>query len=94
MNQLKRSILKLAFTISNIYFSLKGIIRAQELGVPITIHAGEWPEKFGSLSNLKFAIDHIKANRIGHAIAFRSDVQYLKEIASTSSDKITKIEVI
>ena len=48
-----------------------GVSKAKELGVPLTIHAGEALEKFNSLSNLKFAIDHLKPKRIGHGIHFK-----------------------
>ena len=67
-----------------------GILRAQNLGVPITIHAGEWPEKFNSLSNVKFAIEQLKVQRIGHAITLRSDLDYLKNL---STKKAVTIEV-
>ena len=63
--------------------------RAKELKVPITVHAGEWPEKFNTLENLKFAVDELKVNRIGHGIALRSDLDYLK---SLTKKKVT-IEV-
>ena len=43
---------------------LLGIKRAQELNVPITVHAGEWPEKFDTINNLKFAIYEIKGSEI------------------------------
>ena len=66
----------------------KGIEKAQELKVPVTVHAGEWPEKFGSLENVKFAIDELKVQRIGHGIALRSDLDYLQKL----QDKVT-IEV-
>ena len=62
-----------------------GIQRAQNLGVPITIHAGEWPEKFNSLSNVKFAIEELKVQRIGHAITLRSDLDYLKNLSSSKN---------
>lgn len=65
-------------------FMIPGILEARRLGVPLTLHAGEWPpERFETtLSNLKFAIDEIKVNRIGHAIAFRCDIDYLQSISS------------
>ena len=62
-----------------------GIQRAQNLGVPITIHAGEWPEKFNSLSNVKFAIEELKVQRIGHGITLRSDLDYLKNLSSSKN---------
>ena len=30
-----------------------GAIRARDLGVPVTVHAGEWPEKFGTVENVR-----------------------------------------
>ena len=70
---------------------VKGLKRAQELGVPITCHAGEWPEKFNTLQNLRFAIDEIKAQRIGHGIAFRSDLDYCNNVKNM--EKSPTIEV-
>ena len=55
--------------------------RAKELNVPITVHAGEWPEKFKTLENLKFALNHFNVNRIGHGITLRSDLDYLKTLS-------------
>ena len=49
-----------------------GLEEAARLGVPITIHAGEWPEKFGSVDNLRWAASKNYTRRIGHAIALRS----------------------
>ena len=62
-----------------------GIQKAQNMGVPVTIHAGEWPEKFNSLSNVKFAIEQLKVQRIGHGITLRSDLDYLKNLSSKNS---------
>ncbi|GMH95813.1 hypothetical protein TrVE_jg66 [Triparma verrucosa] len=52
----------------------RGIVRAKELHIPVTLHAGEWPvnDKFGtqSIENLEQATDQtspICADRIGHA---------------------------
>ena len=50
---------------------VEGVNEALKLGVPLTLHAGEWPERFGSLENLKWAISS-GAKRIGHSIALRS----------------------
>lgn len=55
----------------------QGVQEATRLGVPITLHAGEWPEKFGSVGNLKWAIKN-NVNRIGHGIAVRSDPDSLR----------------
>ena len=49
-----------------------GVQEASRLGVPITLHAGEWPEKYGSLANLKWAVGQAGVKRIGHGIAVRS----------------------
>ena len=59
-----------------------------ELGVPITVHAGEWPEKFDTINNLKFAINEIKADRLGHAITLRSDEEFLKSIGTKSTIEV------
>jgi len=67
---------------------LRGIKKAQELGVPITVHAGEWPEKFDTINNLKFAINEIKADRLGHAITLRSDEEFLKSIGTKSTIEV------
>ena len=50
-----------------------GLREAARLGIPITVHAGEWPEKFGSLENLRWAVNNNISRRIGHAVAVRSD---------------------
>ena len=49
-----------------------GVQEAAALGVPLTLHAGEWPEKFGSIDNLRWAVANGNTRRIGHAIAVRS----------------------
>ena len=49
-----------------------GVQEAATLGVPLTLHAGEWPEKFGSIDNLRWAVANGNTKRIGHAIAVRS----------------------
>jgi len=54
-----------------------GVSKAMQLAVPLTIHAGEWPESFGSVDNLRWAIEN-GARRIGHGIAVRSDEQSVK----------------
>eukprot|EP00090_Calanus_glacialis_P013354 TRINITY_DN21991_c0_g1_i1.p1 TRINITY_DN21991_c0_g1~~TRINITY_DN21991_c0_g1_i1.p1 ORF type:complete len:375 (-),score=92.69 TRINITY_DN21991_c0_g1_i1:75-1199(-) len=51
---------------------VEGVKEALKLDVPLSLHAGEWPEKFGSLENLKWAISS-GARRIGHSIALRSE---------------------
>ena len=50
---------------------------AQLLGVPLTLHAGEWPERFGSRDNLAWAVNNTR--RVGHAIAVRADPETLTE---------------
>ena len=56
---------------------VEGINEALKLGVSLTLHAGEWPERFGSLENLKWAISS-GARRIGHSIALRSEPELSK----------------
>ena len=34
--------------------------------VPLTLHAGEWPERFGSLANLEWAVREGGVRRVGH----------------------------
>jgi len=58
-----------------------GVREAMQLGVPLTLHAGEWPEKFGSVGNLRWAIEN-GARRIGHSIAVRSDPGSLEVLKS------------
>ena len=41
-------------------------------------------EKFGSLDNVKFAIDELKVQRIGHGITLRSDLEYLKKLKNSN----------
>ena len=50
----------------------EGVKEALKLEIPLTLHAGEWPEKFGSLANLRWAVVS-GARRVGHSIALRSD---------------------
>ncbi len=33
-----------------------GVKSAVAMGVPVTVHAGEWPEKYGTLENIRFAV--------------------------------------
>ena len=68
---------------------IEGLKKAKSENVPITVHAGEWPERFKTLENVKFAIDELKVQRIGHGIALRSDHSYLKGL----SEKNVTIEV-
>ena len=55
--------------------------RAVSYGVPVTLHAGEWPTENGlnTLANVDFGWRELGASRIGHGIALRSD----KDIATT-----------
>ena len=56
-----------------------GVAEALKLGVPVTLHAGEWPEvvtenaagvtTIPSVENLRYAAT--RARRIGHGIALR-----------------------
>ena len=58
-----------------------GVREASRLGVPLTLHAGEWPEKYGSLANLEWAVGEAGVVRIGHGIAVRSaEANLLKEM--------------
>ena len=58
-----------------------GVQEASRLGVPLTLHAGEWPEKYGSLANLEWAVGEAGVVRIGHGIAVRSaEANLLKEM--------------
>lgn len=48
----------------------KSVMRAKEYGIPITVHAGEWPDiKFNTIRNVEFAVKTLGALRIGHGIA-------------------------
>jgi len=57
-----------------------GVEEAKRLGVPLTLHAGEWPERFGSVANLEWAVNS-GARRVGHGIAARSDEVIVKALA-------------
>ena len=47
-----------------------GARAAARAGVPLTIHAGEWPDwKFGTIENVRYAIDQLGAARVGHGLA-------------------------
>eukprot|EP00092_Neocalanus_flemingeri_P024964 GFUD01027076.1.p1 GENE.GFUD01027076.1~~GFUD01027076.1.p1 ORF type:complete len:405 (+),score=79.62 GFUD01027076.1:36-1250(+) len=67
---------------------VEGVMEALKLGVPLTLHAGEWPEKFGSLANLQWALDS-GARRIGHSIAIRSQ----PELATLMKKQNITVEV-
>lgn len=60
----------------------EGVKRAVSYGVPVTIHAGEWPTENGlnTLKNVTFAWRKLKANRIGHGIALRADENLEKTV--------------
>ena len=68
--------------------------KAKKLGVPITLHAGEWPEKFNSISNIKFAINEIRAKRLGHAITLRSDEDFIQTIGTKSTVEVSYIKCL
>ena len=60
-----------------------GVQEASTLGIPLTLHAGEWPEKYGSLANLEWAVGQAGVKRIGHGIAVRSaEANLLEEMKS------------
>ena len=43
---------------------------AARAGVPVTLHAGECPDwKFGTIENVRYAVDELGAARIGHGLA-------------------------
>lgn len=44
--------------------------KAHALGVPVTVHAGEWPDTHDSL---RFAVEHKAVHRVGHATVLRLD---------------------
>ena len=62
------------------------LVRAKELGVPVTVHAGEWPvnDKFGdsSLANLKLAVSH-GVGRVGHGCQLYRDAELMSLVART-----------
>ena len=49
-----------------------GVREAALLSIPLTLHAGEWPEKFGSVENLAWAVSNENTRRLGHAVTVRS----------------------
>ena len=62
----------------------EGVRTAVELGVPVTIHAGEWPDRASSIptiENAKYALDSLSARRIGHGIAIGKHPEILEELA-------------
>ena len=63
------------------------IIRASSYGVPVTIHAGEWPTEGGlnTIENVRFAWKELNARRIGHGIALRADEDLKKTILEMKS---------
>ena len=64
------------------------IFRAVSCGVPVTIHAGEWPTENGlnTLENVKFAWKELKARRIGHGIALRADSNLAETVMEITRD--------
>ena len=63
-------------------------LRAVSHGVPVTIHAGEWPTENGlnTLENVEFAWRKLKANRIGHGIALRADTNLERTVDEMRQD--------
>lgn len=51
--------------------------RAQQLGIPVTIHAGE----AGGAENIAIAVSQLGAQRIGHGVRLQENPQFLQEIA-------------
>ena len=66
-----------------------GLREAASLGVPVTVHAGEWPERFGSVENLSWAVSSNLTRRIGHAVAVRSELA----LASLIRERNITVEV-
>ena len=58
--------------------------------VPLTLHAGEWPERYGSLANLAWAVAQPGVKRVGHGIAVRSAE---KELVAEMKRKRITVEV-
>jgi len=67
-----------------------GVQEASNLGVPLTLHAGEWPERYGSLANLAWAVAQPGVKRVGHGIAIRSAE---KELVAEMKRKRITVEV-
>ncbi|TRY77146.1 hypothetical protein TCAL_12512 [Tigriopus californicus] len=64
----------------------KGVMKAKDYGIPITIHAGEWPDnKFKTIKNIEFAINTLGADRIGHGIALGRHPDVLKLLKDTGT---------
>ena len=63
------------------------IVRASSYGVPVTIHAGEWPTEGGlnTIENVHFAWRELNVRRIGHGIALRADEDFEKTILEMKS---------
>ena len=63
------------------------IVRASSYGVPVTIHAGEWPTEGGlnTIENVHFAWRELNVRRIGHGIALRADEDLKKTILEMKS---------
>ena len=55
---------------------------AARLSVPLTLHAGEWPERFGSVENLAWAVRNENTRRVGHAISVRSQPGLAEEMVA------------
>ena len=58
------------------------IFSASSYGVPVTIHAGEWPTEGGlnTIENVHFAWRELGVRRIGHGIALRAEEDLEKTI--------------
>jgi adenosine deaminase len=52
-------------------------MRAKEGGLGITVHAGEW----GGVENVRHAVEHLYADRIGHGIRVLEDPEIAQEAA-------------
>ena len=56
-----------------------GIKEALHRNVPMTLHAGEWPED--TVKNIKLAVD-LGANRIGHGVTLCQDIKLMELVAA------------
>ena len=55
------------------------ITEAHRLGVPVTVHAGEWLQD--SVKNVRAAVD-LGVQRLGHAITLHEDPELMREVAA------------
>ena len=66
-----------------------GVRAAARAGVPVTVHAGECPDwKFGTVENVKHAVDELSAARIGHGIALGRHLDVARRYAQLGKPTI------